>query len=30
MPIEYTDTARYATVAAVPISEVGHMRRDQA
>jgi hopanoid biosynthesis associated radical SAM protein HpnH len=30
MPIEYAETARYATVAAVPISEVGHMRRDQA
>jgi len=29
LPFEYADAARYATVAAVPISEVGRMRREQ-
>jgi hopanoid biosynthesis associated radical SAM protein HpnH len=29
LPFSYAETARLATVAAVPISEVGHLRREQ-
>jgi hopanoid biosynthesis associated radical SAM protein HpnH len=29
LPFQYADTARYATVASVPISEIQHLRREQ-